>query len=520
MSRSSHRFLLFALSMAAACLPGRVAAQNVQPWDMAFGINTFVGGFQFADSLYLSDQNIFGGHLALDFGRGVQIRGYYWKGADDDYEETSPIQGYGGELQLDLALFSVVKQFFIGGYGVVDFESDYEDEQGRTLGNTSTVILGAGLGFDLARWLRLDVTVRDYIFDQPEIVGEDRPRIRYNNVLASAGITVTLGRRKYATPAQTVTMVQAPGQVPVAVIPAGAVVTQGGEVVAVPNNLPPELADILADTSLPATTMAAEQTISDILAREVGYLDTLFPDQAPLGAPRDPIQGEQADSLNALLAPRFHEAFEFLSLYESAALLVTLNAQLDRYAVTPDSKDQILASARAVLDERITAMREDGEVFLPRLDSLIAWERSERARRNRLSPTMGGSFGNGTQFVLGGQVGFAAPWSPSFAIVPEVQVGMGGGGTSMLVQGALRYYHPMPTWEPYAGAGIGLMVLSSPVGDRSGSSFMFTPVFGVEFHAPDGGGRLGRAYQGWFAEYQAVDFFDTHRLLVGMSWGF
>jgi hypothetical protein len=524
--RSVPPALLPVLLALASFGPSAAPALAQQPWDLAGTVGGFGGSFQFADSLYLQRASIFGANAGIDLGRGVGLRGYYWQGFDSEASEEIGLRGYGGELQFDLTIFSTLKPFILGGYGRMDFEDDYEDQLGRVVADTDNFILGAGLAWDIARWLRLDVAARDYVFRQPRIDGEEIPDVRYNNLLVTGGVTFFFGRRKFSG---TVDSSGDGGQQPTqVVVPAGlvvggaagaAVAGAGQDQAPVPTGLSEEMTNALVDPNVPTSTQAAQLTIAAVLAREIGYLDTKFPDQAQLGQPRGIIDGERADTLNDLLAPRLHEAFEYLALYEAGALLVELNTQLDQFNLSPDAKEEIMVRAQAILEQRVEAVRDDSGLYVAQTDSLIIWRRQEEEKRSRVGATLGGSFGNSGQVVLGGQLSFAMPGSPRWAIVPEAEIGVGGGGTSALVQVGTRYYFDTGSSQVYAGGALGLIVFDDKVGNRSGSSVILSPVVGWEVPSSGGVSWLGSGYQGWFVEYQGVDMFDIHRLLVGVNWG-
>ena len=509
MSMSMRFESIFRLALAAAFMgtPLGLAAQNPSPWDLAFSFGTFGGQFQFADSTHLPTQEMFGGSVAIDFGRGVLFRGYYWQGVNEDLDATDPMFGYGGEIQFDVNLFSAVKPFFLGGLGTMEFGDDYEDDLGRTPKKTTTAALGAGIAIDLTRWLRLEVAARDYIFEGPRLEDVEVADTRYNNLLLTGGVTFTFGRRKTAPSVRSIVA----GEYATPGVPAGMVLVPGAQAgVAVLND------SLRGGLSTPL----ADGAVRSILIVEMGYLDALFPDQAKLGEERTPISGERADTLKARLTYRMHEAFDYLATAEAAAVLAELDAQLDAYGITLDAKDEILTAARETLAQRVRLVEAEGREQLIQLDSAMAWKDAESLRRRRLSGALGGSFGNGTQFLLGGQLGLAAPWSPSFSFVPEVTLGFFDGGVSTLVQGSLRYFYPRDGVEPYGGLGLGVLVLSGKLGDLSGSSVALTPILGVEIPATGMRDVFGEGLKGYFVEYQGVGFFDLHRLAFGLNWGF
>ena len=165
-------------------------------------------------------------------------------------------------------------------------------------------------------------------------------------------------------------------------------------------------------------------------------------------------------------------------------------------------------------------MEAEGRERLAQLDSVTAWERAETSRRRRLSGALGGSFGNGTQLLMGGQLGLAVPWSPSLSFVSDVTLGFFSGGVSTLVQGSLRYFLPKDGVQPFGGLGLGVLVLSDKMGDLSGANLVLTPILGVEIPATDMKDVFGEKLKGYFVEYQGVGFFDLHRFVFGLNWNF
>lgn len=506
----------WALLLTLLSAPSGLVAQSLPPWDLAVSFGAFGGRFHFADSTHLPTQEMLGGSVAIDFGRGVLFRGYYWQGINEDLDATDPMFGYGGEIQFDVNLFSVVKPFFVGGLGSMEFGADYQDELGRTPRKTTTYDIGAGIALDLSRWLRFEVAARDYLFEGPRLVEEEAADTWHSSLLLTGGVTITLGRRKTAPSLQSIIAGETapvPGEY---TVPPGMVLVptaQGGVLV------PEAQAGALALSDSGSASALADDAVRSILAVEIGYIDALFPDQAKLGEERTPISGERADTLKARLTYRMHEAFDYLAAAEAAAVLEGLDAQLVGYGITLDAKDDILTAARETLARRVRLVEAEGRDQILQLDSALAWEDAEALRRRRVGGALGGSFGNGTQLLLGGQLGFGAPWSPSFSFVPEVTLGFFDGGVSALAQGSLRYFYPRDGVEPYGGLGLGVLVLSGTLGDLSGSTVSVTPILGVEIPATGMKDVFGEGLRGYFVEYQGVGFFDLHRLVFGLNWG-
>jgi hypothetical protein len=364
----------------------------------------------------------------------------------------------------------------------------------------------------------MQFAVRDYITKRPRDASpepRDVDRSWVSNLLFSAGITFTVGRSRKPTPREAVLAGQPLPPVQVVAAPPG-VVVEGSERAAVAPPGEPRA----TEGGIPLSSLAADEAVEAILRTEIGYLDGRYPEQAPLGEPRRQISGERADTLATRLEYRLHEAFEYLATQEGEGLLLALDAQLDAYNLSADAKEQVMDVARRAVQLRTSLLRESGSVVVSQLDSVNAWRTAEKARRRRFGGNLGGSFGNGSQALLGGQLGVTAPWSPSLAFSVDATLGGFGGATTALLQGGLRYFLPREGPEPYAGLGLGVLVLSGKLGDREGSDLVLTPVLGVEVPMRAWQPALGESFQGYYVEYQAVGFFDQHRLLIGLNWGY
>lgn len=77
-----------------------------------------------------------------------------------------------------------------------------------------------------------------------------------------------------------------------------------------------------------------------------------------------------------------------------------------------------------------------------------------------------GFSGDPSQLVLGGQLQMGDV-APQIDFVPSVDLGLGGGGTVISINGDLHYRFTISgaQWQPYAGAGVALHVVSA---DNSG----------------------------------------------------
>lgn len=516
---------------AVLSLPGAVQSQQTEGWPVSLGFEGLYGKVNFADESLLWDEEIVGGALNLGFGWGFALRGYYWEGRGIDSTQAGGVRSYGGELQFDIGLFDHLKPYLVAGVGELKFDDGYEDQLGETPETATTITLGGGIALDVTRWFRVDVGIRDLAFEREGLVQlpESRSK-RIDNTQVTAAVTLTLGR-KHRTSAQS----QRTATVPVTFVPQGAVVSGGQGVspaaaavvgaAAAGGVADPQVKAALHAAGIDTTgirTDYAATAVEDILDAEVGYVDAKFPAYAPIGQERIPISGERGDTLALRMQWRMHEAFDYVVAQNVEALLQELNEGLETRNVSSDTRRDIMDDARKILAARLGQVQEETELAIPENLRQTEEERERRAKRRRLAFELGGSFGeSAAQFVLGGQVGLAAPWSSSMAIVPEVQVGMFDGGSSLLAQGALRYVWDRDGVEPFLGAGIGLLVFGNQVGDReSGSRLVVNPVVGVEIPIEAFSRWFGSSARGLFMEYQGVDFFSIHRVMAGINWSY
>jgi hypothetical protein len=124
----------------------------------------------------------------------------------------------------------------------------------------------------------------------------------------------------------------------------------------------------------------------------------------------------------------------------------------------------------------------------------------------------GAGFGDGFQFIAGGQVWLQTPVR-AISIVPELAI---GHGTSLLA-GVGAHVTPVSSGiRPYVGISASYLWVGSD--EEDGNAIVVTPKAGVLFdtRAP----LFGERSLGWMLEYQGVDFFTTHRIVVGARWSF
>ena len=494
-------------------------------WGNGFGIGAFAGEIDLSRSVRPGGQDLAGLTAGFFFGRGTILRGYYWKGITDGWDDTEPIESYGGEFQFDLFAPGPLRFFVVAGGGYLEFQEGYTNEAGQRPKDTGLAIGGGGVVFELLKWMQIDLTLRDYLIKVPlGIEGSDSPvedgKLK-SNLMLTGGLTFRLGGMPGAEkPPSAQAAGGAAGQPPnAAVIPVPA---EGGEIRVTYRGRDSALAAALgvpidSASRIAIATAAAAEAVRIVLISELGYLDALYPESAPLGRPRAPITGERLDTLTRRLRLRINEIFDHLAVVEANAIRLMLAQELGKQNVTGAPAEQIVAGTEPILMERVRLLQEDSRALRAREDTLAARLQAELARRPAAVAYLGPSFGGEFQFVVGGQIALRSPVR-QLAIVPEAALGF-GAGTSALI-GANGHYtlSSSGSTKPYVGLGLSLLVLGEPLGDLEGSNLVFTPKFGVSLDSESAKKLFGDRATGWMLEYQGVDFFSLNRVLFGVRW--
>lgn len=155
-------------------------------------IEPFIGRLNYSGDR-LADQDLFGVRAGVDFSRLVGVRGFYWRGANDNFRETDPISGYGAEVQFNLNTGPGISPFLILGGGQLDYGSGFTAPGGAPDDQT-TLILGGGLTFQLWERIGLNLALRDYVisFDEPLDATGDPDELTHNTVV-TAGLGFAIG---------------------------------------------------------------------------------------------------------------------------------------------------------------------------------------------------------------------------------------------------------------------------------------------------------------------------------------
>jgi hypothetical protein len=523
-----------AIATSAAPVSGQVLVEG--DWGLGLVVEPFAGSIDFADEIFLNQQAVAGALGGIKLGRDVGLLGYYWRGVTNEFDRVEEIESWGGEIQLDIHLGGPVKPYLLGGGGRLVFREDFLDPGNRERADQSVLILGGGLAWDVNPWLRLEGAARNYLMEPPDFFVVD-PQTNGRDLVSSWMISGGIALRVGGQPRR----VRAGGA---AATQAGAVAAGNAALVPVPETGeirvtygapggddmtgaqatgdPAVLVTPEGDTILVVGAAASAAAVRRLLTTELGYLDAIFPESTSLEGGREPVTGERADTLERRMAARFNEAFDYLMAVEADAIRLALYQQLNAEGVGQAATDRVMARADTVLDARLALMVEHRATVDAAQGQARRLFELRKSRRRFAAPYGGANFTNGGQFVLGGRLGLNTTWQQDrWSWVPEVALGFGAGGVTTLVQGGLHYFFSTSgAVEFYGGLGAGLLVMSEPIGDRSGADFVLTPAVGITGESAQLAEGLGGGAWGWFAEFQGIGFFDLNRVLVGLRWAY
>ncbi len=453
-------------------------------------VELFVGRQEFASELRVDDQDIAGVRLGLDLADYAGIRGFYWRGLNDDHNGVSDLQAYGAEAQLNLNSGRGITPFLVAGVGRVDFMDGFTNQDGNQLGDQDVGILGAGARLDLGR-VGVMAAARSYLFQAGDSASDD---LR-SNLQLSAGLTFRLGRTGRRT--------QRPATRVVRQTPDTVYVTHEGEV------------------RVERREDDAQQFVTIPVPREGEiYLRYGHPDSA--GVNRRPDVAEaaanaaQMDLLRRQVVADLEPMLRQLMAAERAELRELVRDELQRIGaagLTPEAEQRLLENleARVALrvQERVgrtdaAAARPARQGFSPRVEGWRAYA--------------GGNLDRPRQFLMGGRLdlGPLTPRNPALSVVPELAIGGGDGGVSVLLAANLQYDFSAfrlggAPFQPYAYGGLGFLALTDPTAGRARREAVLNLGYGASFPMPGrtDGPRL-------FLEHQGIDFFDLNRLLLGI----
>jgi hypothetical protein len=135
---------------------------------VALPVDVFAGQQNFSGASGLPRQNIVGLRTGIDFGPLVGLRGFYWRGVNDNFSRQQGVQAYGGEAQFSLNAGPGVNPFLIAGAGQIDFTDRYAASTAAGApvpppADQTALILGGGVKIPVGTRFQLTGAARNYL---------------------------------------------------------------------------------------------------------------------------------------------------------------------------------------------------------------------------------------------------------------------------------------------------------------------------------------------------------------------
>ncbi len=543
---------------AAITIPLSSFSEDVEPSALRgtrAPFEPFIGRLAFDGDLGLAKQELIGIRTGIDFSPLFGLRGFYWRGTNEDRDGTDPIAGYGGEAQFNLNDGRGVSPYIVLGAGRIDFLKDFRDPAGDTRDDVTALIVGGGASFALTDRIRINASIRDYVTSiEEKLTTTKDPDDLLHNRMLSAGFTFSVGGSsgsdrapvRRSTPAATTNtntvsaadqrelnrlraenaaLRQSTARRDTVVVRDGSVraptaIDSDTRFIVVPV---PEVGEIIIRYGSPVRRdmMGSPRIIREMMIDTVRVNRELRrDDRDPGNERREPEMRSRTDTLIVNQG-----SSQDARVMESR--LRELENRLDEARTRQQGDPDVQARLRALeleLEEARSARRQMEE----RMGNMSQNRTPERVVENRTRDSNSQSFGArlaairpadirpfagfgsgggpGSQFVVSARADLGPLSAGSrLDLVPEIALGLGGDGTTLLAFANLRYsFLTSDRIRPYVMGGAGLYTESLVgIGTSVGTSINLrsagqSPLYG-------------------FAELQGLNFFDHTRILFGVS---
>jgi hypothetical protein len=112
-------------------------------------IEPFVGKLRYASRAGLRDQELAGIRAGIDFSPMVGLRGFYWRGVNEDRDGTDPVAAYGAEAQFNLNAGTGISPYLVAGAGRILYFGSFRDLAGQPREDVNALIIGGGASLRL-----------------------------------------------------------------------------------------------------------------------------------------------------------------------------------------------------------------------------------------------------------------------------------------------------------------------------------------------------------------------------------
>lgn len=161
-------------------------------------VEPFWGQVDFDSDLgFRKNQRMAGVFAGFDFGSYVGVRGFYWRGVqDNEIAQFEDLQAYGGEMTLNFTTpgSSLTPYLTIGG-GFMDVFGDYQGNATVVPEDQTFALVGAGVSLPLGETVRVQGNVRSLLMSSLDAEEISNPNQVQSSFMYSAGISFGLGRK-------------------------------------------------------------------------------------------------------------------------------------------------------------------------------------------------------------------------------------------------------------------------------------------------------------------------------------
>ncbi len=535
---------------------------------LSIPVEPFFGRLGYNDKLDLESQDVLGIRTGFDFGRYFGIRGYYWRGVNDQLQKFRPVQSWGGEAQFNLNSGEGIVPYLVAGVGELDFRKEYRDRNGNPRNDKTALIAGGGLGFNLSDRFRVDVAGRDYVFSENRLQDTVGPDELFSNWMLSASVGFSLGgsspsgqrpligggASEIPSAAEPVSEAEPeklaePG-VPGPATPGEAAVAETTETVTVDENgritrtgpageRGPGRKMVIEKKEIePAGGYAGERTITVPVPTEgeiyIRYgtpggvsIESRNASGGEAGAAAGSATGATGGRAEAAPVDReairqaVHEELQKAGLLnpEGAGAAGLTGGDLDKLARELDERidrrvdEQVKAAMAGTSGEKGETSVAGSSAAEPSGGGGTAAEPGAEPYRRRFHgfrPYTGWNVDDPGQIVFGGRVNMGPVTRNSrILFMPELALGFGSDVTSYLLDAGLHFdiahLGGRTDWTPFLETSVGILHYASH--GNGNTDLVLNLGYGVS-------ANFGAVTA--FAEHQGVDLFDHNRILVGL----
>lgn len=493
-----------------------------------------------AGQTVLRDQELAGLRAGIDIGRYVGVRGFYWRGTDNDFKRLEKLQSWGGELQFRLNSSPGLTPFLLAGAAQLDFDANDSTATAQRSEDKLSLLLGGGVALPLGERFALNVTARDYLFGQGN--GADSvamPSDLRHNWMFSVGLRVSLAGRSGSNAADNLVDKNRALQARIREDSLRRVAGRGEDRMRGDDRSMNDSMIVMNGRLVRVSGMSMDSVRAMVARVDSVRVDSI---KRALGAPATitipvPTVGE----LYVRYGPPQGMTTTFPSVQagtaaDSARMAGMSAAERDAYI-----RRQVDSLVAVRVNERMAAMPTPAVAAPPVMmqpPAVVTVAPSEQVVVQRQpgysvigNDTRGGlmvysgiTANDGAQILIGGRfdLGPIGNFNSAVHFAPEIAFGAGSGGRSTMLVANVQYlFRKMRlgnerTIQPHIVGGLGVLNFSDRVGSRDGLEGVINIGYGASI--PLVKNAMNKAAPVITFEHQGVDFFQLNRLLVGLSW--